>query len=194
MKPIYERMLAAVEGMRGRADDCGRLASQVREWAGELMPPGGALHVTIDNTNYLRRIGTYFLTVADQVDAGEMHRSSGGISLWPEKDGGTRITSDIVFASGTKPMVVHYIDASRCTCPSGDGSLRWPCPVHPPMESLGREACKPEFPIPKVPGCGIALAPGQHFSHCGETDMGQTLGALCEECGGSFKRAQLPPQ
>lgn len=19
-----------------------------------------------------------------------------------------------------------------CTCPSGDGSLRWPCPVHPP--------------------------------------------------------------
>lgn len=21
---------------------------------------------------------------------------------------------------------------SACTCPSGDGSLRWPCPVHPP--------------------------------------------------------------
>ncbi|QYX54405.1 ASCH domain-containing protein [Pseudomonas sp. S07E 245] len=21
-----------------------------------------------------------------------------------------------------------------CTCPSGDGSLRWPCPVHPPEE------------------------------------------------------------
>ncbi|WP_081284722.1 DUF4031 domain-containing protein [Chromobacterium subtsugae] len=20
----------------------------------------------------------------------------------------------------------------RCTCPSGDGSLRWPCPRHPP--------------------------------------------------------------
>lgn len=20
----------------------------------------------------------------------------------------------------------------RCTCPSGDGSLRWPCPAHPP--------------------------------------------------------------
>lgn len=22
-----------------------------------------------------------------------------------------------------------------CTCPSGDGSLRWPCPVHPPADS-----------------------------------------------------------
>lgn len=23
----------------------------------------------------------------------------------------------------------------RCTCPSGDGSLRWPCPAHPPSVS-----------------------------------------------------------
>lgn len=22
----------------------------------------------------------------------------------------------------------------RCTCPSGDGSLRWPCPSHPPTD------------------------------------------------------------
>ncbi|MCX5592842.1 hypothetical protein [Alcaligenes endophyticus] len=21
---------------------------------------------------------------------------------------------------------------TNCTCPSGDGSLRWPCPAHPP--------------------------------------------------------------
>ena len=24
----------------------------------------------------------------------------------------------------------------QCTCPSGDGSLRWPCPVHPPSGKL----------------------------------------------------------
>ncbi|OQS33239.1 hypothetical protein [Chromobacterium haemolyticum] len=24
------------------------------------------------------------------------------------------------------------IEKLRCTCPSGDGSLRWPCPRHPP--------------------------------------------------------------
>ena len=23
-------------------------------------------------------------------------------------------------------------DPATCTCPSGDGSLRWPCPTHPP--------------------------------------------------------------
>lgn len=23
---------------------------------------------------------------------------------------------------------------TTCTCPSGDGSLRWPCPTHPPTE------------------------------------------------------------
>ena len=22
---------------------------------------------------------------------------------------------------------------AQCTCPSGDGSLRWPCPAHPPQ-------------------------------------------------------------
>lgn len=25
---------------------------------------------------------------------------------------------------------------TNCTCPSGDGSLRWPCPAHPPMDEL----------------------------------------------------------
>lgn len=25
-----------------------------------------------------------------------------------------------------------------CTCPSGDGSLRWPCPQHPPVEQAAR--------------------------------------------------------
>ena len=37
--------------------------------------------------------------------------------------------------------------------------------------------------------CRKALAPGQYWSFCGETDMGQTLPALCTDCGGSFKLA-----
>lgn len=24
----------------------------------------------------------------------------------------------------------------ECTCPTGDGSLRWPCPVHPPLGTV----------------------------------------------------------
>ena len=26
---------------------------------------------------------------------------------------------------------------AACTCPSGDGSLRWPCPAHPKAEKAG---------------------------------------------------------
>ena len=33
-------------------------------------------------------------------------------------------------------------------------------------------------------GCGKQLAKGQWWGFCGETDMGQTLPALCTECGG----------
>ncbi|HEJ4855670.1 TPA: hypothetical protein SL612_005969 [Pseudomonas aeruginosa] len=34
--------------------------------------------------------------------------------------------------------------ANECTCPSGEGSLRWPCPAHPAVEQAGgdeRAAC-----------------------------------------------------
>lgn len=27
--------------------------------------------------------------------------------------------------------------ANECTCPSGEGSLRWPCPKHPAVEQVG---------------------------------------------------------
>lgn len=30
--------------------------------------------------------------------------------------------------------MTDLIEVKTCTCPSGDGSLRWPCPVHPPKE------------------------------------------------------------
>jgi hypothetical protein len=29
-------------------------------------------------------------------------------------------------------LAAQPAQAPTCTCPSGDGSLRWPCPVHPP--------------------------------------------------------------
>lgn len=31
--------------------------------------------------------------------------------------------------------MTDLIVPKTCTCPSGDGSLRWPCPVHQPDES-----------------------------------------------------------
>lgn len=34
----------------------------------------------------------------------------------------------------------HPSEAKTCTCPSGDGSLRWPCPVHPSEAKAGEDA------------------------------------------------------
>lgn len=38
--------------------------------------------------------------------------------------------------------------------------------------------------IPK--GCDKPLAKGQWWGFCGETDMGQTMPALCTHCGGAY--------
>ena len=35
-------------------------------------------------------------------------------------------------------------------------------------------------------GCGRKLAQPSWWNFCGETDMGQTAPALCEECGGPY--------
>ena len=35
----------------------------------------------------------------------------------------------------------HPSEAKTCTCPSGDGSLRWPCPVHPLEAKAGEPPC-----------------------------------------------------
>jgi len=49
-----------------------------------------------------------------------------------------------------------------------------------------------EYPAVALPsnsqGCRLPLAPGQHFQWCGETDMGQSVPTLCEECDSTFKR------
>lgn len=44
----------------------------------------------------------------------------------------------------------------------------------------------PAEPVDRSKGCGKLLAKGQWWGFCGETDMGQTLPALCTECGGSY--------
>lgn len=38
-------------------------------------------------------------------------------------------------------------------------------------------------------GCEAPLEAGQWWGFCGQTDMGQSLPALCTECGGDMKRA-----
>ncbi len=73
-----------------------------------------------------------------------------------------------------------------CTCPSGDGSLRHPCPAHPAVEQAGGDERvvdgKPR--ATKCPDCGEGdLMPGD-LCACGyETDP--AAGYACSECDGS---------
>ena len=70
--------------------------------------------------------------------------------------------------------------------PSPDGSMAGRHvvgPIIPPSHSPGRMA-----ELERAEGCGARLAPGQYWGFCGETDMGQTLPALCKQCGGEFIR------
>ncbi|WP_185850697.1 LysM peptidoglycan-binding domain-containing protein [Pseudomonas aeruginosa] len=76
--------------------------------------------------------------------------------------------------------------ANECTCPSGDGSLRHPCPAHPAVEQAGGDERvvdgKPR--ATKCPDCGEGdLMPGD-LCACGyETDP--AAGYACSECDGS---------
>ncbi|RPM47414.1 hypothetical protein IPC1291_19930 [Pseudomonas aeruginosa] len=80
-------------------------------------------------------------------------------------------------------------ESKICTCPSGDGSLRWPCPKHPAVEQAGGDERvvdgKPH--ATKCPDCGEGdLMPGD-LCACGyETDP--AAGYACSECDGSDAR------
>ncbi|WP_210146924.1 hypothetical protein [Pseudomonas aeruginosa] len=75
---------------------------------------------------------------------------------------------------------------NECTCPSGDGSLRWPCPAHPAVEQAGGDerAVDGKPRATKCPDCGEGdLMPGD-LCACGyETDP--AAGYACSECDGS---------
>lgn len=75
---------------------------------------------------------------------------------------------------------------ATCTCPSGDGSLRHPCPAHPAVEQAGGDerAVDGKPRATKCPDCGEGdLMPGD-LCACGyETDP--AAGYACSECDGS---------
>ncbi|MCU8977282.1 hypothetical protein OE420_13185 [Pseudomonas aeruginosa] len=76
--------------------------------------------------------------------------------------------------------------ANECTCPSGDGSLRHPCPAHPAVEQAGGDerAVDGKPRATRCPDCGESdLMPGD-LCTCGyETDP--AAGYACSECDGS---------
>ncbi len=55
---------------------------------------------------------------------------------------------------------IMKIDADACTCPSGDGSLRWPCPAHPPESASESNALKHASPAGAMPADLSAASAG----------------------------------
>ena len=93
-----------------------------------------------------------------------------------------------------------------CTCPSGDGSLRWPCPVHPPTP-VRHCHCRKFTMQPGIAlitdehahdhvfdgtncdceeesACSAVKATCRHLRRIGQaTPEGQTIDVWCQDCG-----------
>lgn len=111
----------------------------------------------------------------------------GGMSI----DRLATLSADERVALASRIVDNHRAIGTDCPCCSaGDGGLK----------RLSREEritlvvdlldlAEVDVPVCQPKGCGAKLAAGQYFVRCGETDMGQTDPALCEQCGGTFRRA-----
>jgi hypothetical protein len=51
---------------------------------------------------------------------------------------GPAIIGQLCVPEDHAPEIMARLDS--CTCPSGDGSLRWPCPMHPTIIKANMEA------------------------------------------------------
>lgn len=76
------------------------------------------------------------------------------------------------------------LETHGCTCPSGDGSLRWPCPVHPallPCPFFGASASGHEIEPYQHSAALLALVPNMQKGHPGS----YVIGGDCQ-CGSSL--------
>ncbi|HHL1660057.1 TPA: hypothetical protein ACQ298_000433 [Klebsiella pneumoniae] len=100
-----------------------------------------------------------------------------------------RYTTDMAYASGVlNACRAAMLQVSPvCTCPSGDGSLRWPCPVHP-----GNSPVIPDgyvmVPMRLTAENGAKGALSGEFSESKFVNCPECFGDdECETCDGSGK-------
>ncbi|EPW8906991.1 DUF4406 domain-containing protein, partial [Pseudomonas aeruginosa] len=90
--------------------------------------------------------------------------------------------------------------ANECTCPSGDGSLRWPCPAHPAEQAGGDERAAFELFVRKHCGMPEHIAVNWDAKFTNDAWEGwQARAALaqpspmrCLACGGYHGNSGLP--
>ncbi|HFF3733023.1 TPA: DUF551 domain-containing protein [Klebsiella pneumoniae] len=97
---------------------------QLEEWVAQFDEDGGC-----DATDrQLEALIRQSLAAMDSEPVAFIFKHPAGRLFWSLTDESNKGHDDVmpVYAAPQPAMV-----APVCTCPSGDGSLRWPCPVHP---------------------------------------------------------------
>ena len=100
------------------------LLAWAKEWLYENYPGDGTDCVTPFDTYLLKSPAE--AQPNEHVEVLRELRDTGDVSDWRAME--SALDAAIASLSAQQPPV----EARRCTCPSGDGSLRWPCPAHPP--------------------------------------------------------------
>ncbi|HBO2978526.1 TPA: hypothetical protein L4R63_005781 [Pseudomonas aeruginosa] len=86
--------------------------------------------------------------------------------------------------------------ANECTCPSGDGSLRWPCPVHPPTNTEAQPGTGFFDRLVGAPRASVSdpdlLPLDEHLTQV--SAMGKAISESVEQAGGDERAAFRPAQ
>lgn len=96
---------------------------QLEEWVAQFDEDGGC-----DATDrQLEALIRQSLAAMDSEPVAFIFKHPAGRLFWSLTDESNKGHDDVMPAyAAPQPAMV----APVCTCPSGDGSLRWPCPVH----------------------------------------------------------------
>lgn len=107
---------------------------QLEEWVAQFDEDGGC-----DATDrQLEALIRQSLAAMDSEPVAFIFKHPAGRLFWSLTDESNKGHDDVmpVYAAPQPAMV-----APVCTCPSGDGSLRWPCPVHPGNSPAQSDCC-----------------------------------------------------
>lgn len=88
-------------------------------------------------------VHNYKMPISDQLAAAAAwQRLKGHLTSKPDIERDLILYGESFELNGARISPNNVIDhrshtkEAVCTCPSGDGSLRWPCPQHPPAKTL----------------------------------------------------------
>ncbi|EPY1909767.1 DUF551 domain-containing protein [Klebsiella pneumoniae] len=124
---------------------------QLEEWVAQFDEDGGC-----DATDrQLEALIRQSLAAMDSEPVAFIFKHPAGRLFWSLTDESNKGHDDVmpVYAAPQPAMV-----APVCTCPSGDGSLRWPCPVHPGNSPAQSDCCPAQNCIHSAQGVDRPVA------------------------------------